>query len=380
MLNSKLIYIVAGEASGDMLAASLAKELKRQDPSLVLRGLGGNLMHRAGVELDLDITHLAVVGFWEVLKHYRTFKRIFEQTLKRLQADPPAAVILVDYPGFNLRLAQRIKELNIPTKVIYYVSPQVWAWKAKRVEHIQKYVDRMLVLFEFEKEFYARRGVEVDFVGHPLADEVRSLQPRRQVLRNFRLGADNPAISLLPGSRVKEVERHLPAMIEAVKILRLQRPDLQCLIIQAPTIDLDFLQSFTRGMTAVKIVEYLPYDAIAASDVCLVASGTATLETALLEIPMVVMYQTSWPTYWLARRAVKIPHISLVNIVAQKKIVPELIQDEASAQNLAAAAAKILDDPAEQERMLRRFKDVRAALGESGASEKTAKRVLEIIG
>jgi len=380
MLNSKLIYIVAGEASGDMLAASLAKELKRQDPSLVLRGLGGNLMHRAGVELDLDITHLAVVGFWEVLKHYRTFKRIFEQTLKRLQADPPAAVILVDYPGFNLRLAQRIKELNIPTKVIYYVSPQVWAWKAKRVEHIQQYVDRMLVLFEFEKEFYARRGVEVDFVGHPLADEVRSLQPRRQVLRNFRLGADNPAISLLPGSRVKEVERHLPAMIEAVKILRLQRPDLQCLIIQAPTIDLDFLQSFTRGMTAVKIVEYLPYDAIAASDVCLVASGTATLETALLEIPMVVMYQTSWPTYWLARRAVKIPHISLVNIVAQKKIVPELIQDEASAQNLAAAAAKILDDPAEQERMLRRFKDVRAALGESGASEKTAKRVLEIIG
>jgi lipid-A-disaccharide synthase len=154
---SKSIYIIAGEASGDMLAASLAKELKRQDPSLSLRGIGGNLMCRAGVELDLDITHLAVVGFWEVVKHYRSFKRIFEQTLERLQADPPAAVILVDYPGFNLRLARRIKELNIPTKVIYYVSPQVWAWKAKRVEDIRTYVDRMLVLFEFEKEFYARR-------------------------------------------------------------------------------------------------------------------------------------------------------------------------------------------------------------------------------
>lgn len=378
MSSSKSIYIVAGEASGDLHAAYLVEELLKKDPSLSIRGLGGQLMQKAGVKLDLDFTQMAVVGFWEVVKHYGDFKRIFDCTIERLQNDPPAAIILVDYPGFNLRLARRIKQLNIPTKIIYYISPQVWAWKAGRVENVRNDVDRMLVLFKFEKDFYARYRIKVDFVGHPLVDHAKPQRTREDTLKSLGLSPDKKTIGLLPGSRLKEVDRHLPSMITAVKILRHRYPDLQCVAIQASTISEDFIRSFAEGLP-LTVASQNTYDVIAACDVCLVASGTATLETALLETPMVVMYKTSWPTYWLARHFIKIPYIALVNIVAQKPVVPELIQEQASPEHLADLAGILLSDPVRRDNMRKDLKEVRAALGNSGAVEKAAKIVLETI-
>lgn len=375
---SKSIYLVAGEASGDLHAANLVEALRAKDPSLRCEGLGGQLMQKAGVKLDLDFTRMAVVGFWEVIKHYGEFKKVFDATIARLQANPPDAVILIDYPGFNLRLARRIKELKIPTRIIYYISPQVWAWKAKRVFDIQKYVDRMLVIFEFEKDFYKRYGVDVDFVGHPLVDHARASQPRSQALASIGLTPEKPTLALMPGSRIKEVDRHLPIMLQAAEQLKIQYPDLQCVFIQAPTISDELVKSLITDPT-VAIARDNSYNIIAACDACLVASGTATLEVALLETPMVVMYKTSWPTYLLARAVIKIPYISLVNIVAGKPVVAECLQKNASAISLAQTISPLLTDSPTRRAMTAELKDIRRKLGDSGAVDQTARRILEII-
>lgn len=375
--SSNHIVIVAGEDSGDLHAALLVEALKELNPELTFSGLGGQKMHAAGVELYRDLTKLAVVGYWEVIKNYSKFKEIFDFILQKITDLQPAAVILVDYPGFNLRLAKKLHSL--PTKVVYYISPQVWAWKTKRVHEIKQNVDRMLVLFEFEKNFYARFGLDVDFVGHPLVDTVRTTQSRSEYLKTLDLPEEKTTIGLLPGSRLKEIERHLPVMMETAELLHKELP-IQFLLIKAPSISRALLEDTVRKYNLeLPIVEEDIYNAIGACNLCLVSSGTATLETAILGKPMVVMYKTSLPTWLLAKIFVKIPYISLVNVVAQKEVVPELIQYDASAQGLADAVKGIFADEIRIARMKDELKDMVDSLGTSPASRAAAESVQKVL-
>lgn len=377
---SKHIFIVAGEASGDMHAAHLVDALKHQDPSLIFSGLGGQQMQKSGVALLEDLTRISVVGFWEVLKHFQEFKRLFHAALAQIERTKPAAVILVDYPGFNLRLAREIKKRGLKTKVIYYISPQVWAWKESRVKLIKECTDRMLVLFPFEKEFYARHGMDVAFVGHPLLDMLKIKTPREPFLHSLSLTSHKLTIGLLPGSRHKEIENLLPVMIRAAQILTEEFQQIQFLLVKAPTIDLTFLKRhITDASLPLVIVEQGTYEAINASDLCVVASGTATFETALLQKPMVVVYKTSLITYLLAKWLVKIPYIAMANVVAGKMIVPECIQFDANGERIAQELKAIFTDEVKIIAIKSELEKVRNSLGEPGASMRAAREILKTI-
>ncbi len=310
--------VIAGEASGDIRAAELVSAIKFLSPNIEFSGVGGECMQKSGVELFENITSLAVIGIVEVLKNLGTIKKVFERVIFEVEAQMPDAVILVDYPGFNLRLAAELKKRSI--KVIYYISPQVWAWREKRIEKIKKLVDRMIVLFPFEKDLYARYGMDVDYVGHPLVDEIKIQKSPTEVLKSIGLKIQGATtIGLMPGSRQKEVERHLPVMIEAAQELFKKDERRQFLLLKASTIKMDFLKKHLPINLPIKIFEGSSYDGINAMNAAIVASGTATLETALLEKPMVIIYKTSWPTYVIAKSVIKIPYIGLVNVVAGKK-------------------------------------------------------------
>jgi lipid-A-disaccharide synthase len=378
MSDRKHLMIVAGEASGDSHAAALVSSLLSLDPTLTFSGLGGPKMQAAGVALDEEFTKYAVVGFFEVLKHYQQFKRCFDLFLNKVSERNPAAVILVDYPGFNLRLAGRLKKMGVP--VIYYISPQVWAWKENRVQFIKKNVDRMLVLFDFEKKFYADRGVEVDFVGHPLADEVEITVGREKTLTTLGLSTDKFTVGLLPGSRQKEIENLLPPMLDAAAILHKEDSRFQFVLLKAPNLSPGLFEKFlTNKELPLKILSYQFHNGLNACDVCMVASGTATLETALLLKPMVVIYKTSYLTFVLARALIKIPYIGLVNIVAGKKIVPECIQDDAKGTTIAAELKKIYQNPAEFDRVRQDLEKVKSSLGSGGASLRAAKNIMQFL-
>ncbi len=371
--------IVAGEASGDMHAAHLVRAIKERCPQTAFSGVGGQQMAEAGVELLTDLTRLAVVGFVEVLKHYQEFKKIFHTLLAHVRDTRPDAVILVDYPGFNLRLAPEIKKLGI--RVIYYISPQVWAWKEKRVETVRNYTDRMLVLFPFEKGFYARHNIDVTLVGHPLVDIVKTEQEPRDYLRAHGIPEGHTVIGLLPGSRRNEINNLLPIMLKAgQEITDRTLAPVQFLLFKAPTISRDLLEKHIRQQKLpVRIMETGIYDGIQASTLCLVASGTATLETAILNAPMIVIYKTAFLTWLLAKMFIKIPWIGLVNIVAGKKIVPECVQQEATASMIAQEAIKILGNPEKRIQIKKELTRVKELLGESGATGRAAEEVLRAV-
>lgn len=374
----KYLFIVAGEASGDVHAAHLVDELKRLDPTLKFSGIGGPHLQASGVELYKDMSALAVVGFAEVLKHYGEIHAVFRLILKRIDEIRPQAVILVDYPGFNLRLAKEIKRRNIP--VIYYISPQVWAWKESRVEHIRRYVDCMLVLFAFEKEFYARRGVPVEWVGHPLVDSVTAGIPKNEFFRKHALDPNKITIGLLPGSRHNEVRHLLPVMLNAADILQGEFPQVQFLVLQAHTLERPFLESLCQHTRCQpQIIEGETYEGINACDACIVASGTATLETAILGKPMVIIYKTSLLTWLLAKFLVKIPYIGLVNVVAGKKIVPECIQFQATGARIAAELRKIVADETRMADIKTELQRVKSMLGTGGSSRRAARTVYQAI-
>jgi len=374
--------IVAGEASGDMRAAGLARALKELDPGLKLYGIGGPHMRQAGVECFTDITELAVIGITEVIKNLGRIKKVFDQTLEQIDRTHPDGIILVDYPGFNLRLAREIKkrfchsrESGNPIKIIYYISPQVWAWREKRVLGIKELVDRMIVLFPFEQGIYEKYGMKVDYAGHPLVDEIIVGKDQTQLLKSIGLSASKTTIGLMPGSRAKEVERHLPFMLEAAQILFKQNKDRQFILIKSSSIPLKLIDDglFSHKHLPLKVYDGPTYDGINAMDAVIVASGTATLECALLKKPMVIIYKTSWLTYWLARCFIKIPYIGLVNIVAGKKVAEELIQNDANAATIANALEASLHNP----RVVDELSAVKDSLGEPGASLRAARVVME---
>ncbi|HVE72444.1 MAG TPA: lipid-A-disaccharide synthase [Thermoanaerobaculia bacterium] len=363
------IAIVAGEASGDLHASEVVHELKKLDPSLETFGLGGDLLARQGTVLLHHVRELGIVGLFNVLRHLPMFRRIFRELVDRIVAEKPDAVVLVDYPGFNLRLAKRCKELGL--KVIYFISPQVWAWHTSRVRHIRKYVDRMIVIFPFEEEFYRGHGVPVTYAGNPLIEQLSGVRKPARTPDRLRL-------ALLPGSRKHEVRSLMPAMLDAVRILR-QKGAVDAYVIQAPTIAQEKLEKIMRQHgVEVPIVPHDRGEGLAAADIALASSGTATLEAAVIGTPCVVMYRLSRATHFLGRRLVKLPHWSLVNIIAGKEVVPELIQDDVNGARIADEVRR-MTEPATYARLTEELAQVRAKLGEPGAARRVAEEIHKMV-
>ncbi len=372
------IILVAGEASGDMHAAHLVEELKNLDPSITFSGIGGPKMMAAGVEIYEDLTPMAVIGFIEVIKHYPKIKKTFDLILDKVRQIKPSVVVLVDYPGFNLRLAAKVKEQGF--KVIYYISPQVWAWKENRVHQIKKHVDQMLVLFPFERDFYARFDIEAQHVGHPLVDTVKAQYPKDEFRKIHGLSSEKLTIGILPGSRQNEIKNLLPVMLEAAEILSKEFANLQFLIMKAPTIaKADIECHIPQTLSSTRIIEEQTYDGINVCDLCMVASGTATLETAILQKPMVVVYKTSFVTWMLAKWFVKIPYIGLVNVVAGGKIVPECLQFQATGVQIAHELRDIFTDELKIAEIKINLKKIKDALGCGGSSRRAAQEILKTI-
>ncbi len=368
--------IVAGEPSGDLHGSRLARALKSLQPDLELFGLGGAAMREEGVEILADPTRIAVIGLVEVLRHLREFRSLFHQAVRALEERRPDVVVLIDYPGFNLRLAREVKRRGI--HVVYYVSPQIWAWDPGRIHTMRRLVDRMIVVFPFEKELYEKAGIPVTFVGHPLLDLVQSSLSRLQALEKIGLEDGLPVVGLLPGSREVEVRRLLPVLLGAGEKMQSALPSsARFLLVKAPHLPWEvYRPHLDRSSLQPRVIERWDYDGIHACDLVLVASGTATLECALLGRPMVIVYKTSWPTYLASRLLIRIPQIGLVNVVYGGRAVPELIQHQANAGSIAAAALDLWASAERRGEMKAAFEQVRASLGKSGAALRAAEAVI----
>ncbi|MDP2921483.1 MAG: lipid-A-disaccharide synthase [Candidatus Omnitrophota bacterium] len=365
------LMILAGEASGDLQAANLIKSLKSIDPRMEFFGMGGKKMQAEGAEIIYDITDLAIVGFFEVVKHLVKFKKIFENLSGLLETRKPDAAILVDYPGFNLRFAKTAKEKNIP--VIYYISPQIWAWGEQRIHEIKKYVDKMVVIFGFEETLYKEAGVKVSFVGHPFLDIVKPVWKKEETIKTCHMKHDSIKIALMPGSRKKEIEKHLPAMLKACEIIKNKIPNAEFIISKIKELDQELYHKIiNRSKIKPHSLDNKPYEVMDIADMVIVSSGSATLEVAIMEKPMVIIYKTSFLTWLLARNLVKIPDIGLVNIVAGERIVPELVQFDVTAKNIAKAALDILTDHKKIHGIKENLRKVKSKLGETGASSRAA--------
>jgi lipid-A-disaccharide synthase len=373
------ILIVAGEASGELYASHLVRAIKEKDPKVRFFGLGGEKMRREGVELYFNIVEIAVMGYLEVARSLLKFKKIFDGLLKEVDKAPCDLAILVDYPDFNLRLAKELKKRGIP--VIYYISPQVWAWKKKRLKTIKEVVSRMIVIFPFEEEIYKKEGIPVSFPGNPLLDIVTPALSRKELFNKFNIAPGRYTVALLPGSRTSEVKSHLPIMLDTAKILKQQLNDIQFLILRSATVKEDVFKDIMNNyQLPLHLLSGMTYEGVAASDFAIVASGTATLETAILGTPMVLIYKVAFLTWALVRMLVKLPYVGIVNILFQKKVVPEFLQFDAKAKKIAPVIIKALTEPEELEKMKASLLKVRTILGEKGASQRAAKIILDFPG
>jgi lipid-A-disaccharide synthase len=374
----KKVLIIAGEASGDLHGANLARELRKQEPSLVLYGVGSKNMRDAGVRMLADASDISVVGAFEALTHLGAILGVFNRLKGFLKQERPELLILIDFPEFNIRLGKAAKKLGIP--VLYYISPQVWAWRKGRVKIIAGLVKTMIVVFPFEKEIYEKAGVDVRYVGHPLTDVVQSALSQAEARMQLGLAIDKRTIALLPGSRIKEITYLLPDMLTAAGILKERFQDLQFVLPVAHTLSESFIRKFTDANTVpVKLVDGRVYDALRASDAAIVTSGTATLETGLMAVPMIIVYRFSSLSYLIGRMLVYVQQIGLVNIVAGKRVVPELVQHASTPGNMANAMTKILGDPATYQQMRNDLAGIRTLLGEGGTSSRVASVVLDVL-
>jgi len=373
----KQILIICGEASGDLNAGNLAKEILKIDPQIKICAVGGENLKRAGAEIIYDIKELSVLGFFDVLKKLPKFFRLKDFILRKISEDKPDAVVLVDFSGFNLRLA---KAMNKSIPAIYYVSPQVWASRAGRIKTIKEYISKMIVLFKFEEDFYKKYGVSVDFAGHPLLDIVRPSMKKEEFCRKFSLAPNKTTIALLPGSRKSEVKKILPVMLKSAGLISKKIKNIQFVIAKSPQVDWDVYNHLTNHQKfELETVEGKTYDCLDVSSFALVASGTATLETAIMQKPFAVIYKMGLLNYLLYRPQVKVPFIGMVNIVAGKKIVPEFIQFSATPEKISAEVLNILHNPSEIQRIKEDLARVRASLGEKGAASRAARIILDFL-
>lgn len=357
-------YIIAGEASGDLHGSNLIREIRKQDPDAQIRAWGGDLMKDAGATVVKHYRELAFMGFVEVLLNLRTILRNLSECKRDIKAFNPDAVVLIDYPGFNLRIARFAFESGF--RVHYYISPQIWAWKQSRVSIIKRYVHRMMVILPFEKDFYSRFGYEADFVGHPLLDAIKS--------GTYEFDSDpdtRPVIALLPGSRRQEVSTMLPLMLQATE----RMDDYRLVLAVAPSLERSYYDAFLKGYD-VELVEGNTYGLLSVAHAALVTSGTATLETALFRVPQVVCYKANPISYRIARALVKVKYISLVNLVMDRPVVKELIQDDLNCEYISSELGKLLGDTQARMHMLDEYDQLRGLLGGSGASANAARIVV----
>jgi len=361
-------YLVAGEASGDLHGANLMKALKLEDTAANFRYFGGDKMQAEGGELVKHYADMAFMGFTEVLLNLRTILKNLKACKADLLAYQPDVLILIDFPGFNLKIAEFAKEHGI--KVCYYISPKVWAWNQKRVLKIKRIVDHMFCILPFEVPFYKDWGMEVDYVGNPLLDEISAFIPNVAFRAQHQL-TDKPIIAFLPGSRKQEIERLLPVMLSVVTDFR----DYQFVIAAAPTFKAEYYEQFI-GANDVKLVFNQTYDLLYNAHAAVVASGTATLETALFKVPQVVVYKGGTISIAIARMLVKIRFISLVNLIVDRKIVTELIQEDCNPGKVTGELNLVVDGTSRQQ-MLTDYEDLHKLMGSAGASEKTAKLIVK---
>lgn len=371
--------IVAGESSADLHGAELVVELTRQRPDLPLFGVGGPKMRAHGFEALIPAESMSLAGLTEVFFALPRMFGYMKQLVRAAVARRPAVVVLIDLPDFNLRLAKRLKKHNIP--VVYYISPQLWAWRKGRVAQIRRYVDRMLVILPFEKEFYDQHGVPVEFVGHPLVEELPLKPDAEQARQTLGLPPrPQPIIALLPGSRTKEVTRHLPVMLKSVALLRRRYPTLMPVLPIANTISEELVQSLVRAADVeVHLVSERSTEVLSAADAAIVCSGTSTLQTALLERPMVVVYRVSWLSYLILKRLVKVAHIALVNLIANRRLVPELVQDAFTPSNVCEKITFFLDHPDQRATLTRDLAQLRESLGQGGTAVRVTATILSFL-
>ena len=370
------LLISCGEPSGEFYARELVAELRRRHPGLETIGLGGDLLAGEDVRLLAHLKDLAVVGLFEVLSHLRRIKGLFDSVVAEAARFRPDVAVLIDYPDFNLRLARELKKLGIP--VVYYVSPQLWAWRRGRIKDVKRDVAKMLVIFPFEEQIYRDASVPVAFVGHPLIDHVKPPEDRAEVAKMLGLEGGRPVIALLPGSRNKEVAFNLPPMLGAVKLLRERRPGLQFILAAAPHLKADALAE--AAAAGVRVMEGATRDVLRSARVAIVASGTATVETALTLTPMVVVYRLSALTYTLGKPLLSVTNYAMVNLIAGRVVVPELIQADFTPARVTEETLRILDEGAPRAAMLENLEEVREKLGRGGATARAALEVSRFLG
>jgi len=374
---SKHITIITGEVSGDLYGALLAEQLKDFDPSVRITGIGGERMRACGVETFLDSNELSVVGFWEAIVRLPKLRKALEATKRRLSKQRPDLLILIDYPGFNLRLAEFARKRGI--KVMYYVSPQVWAWGRNRINLIKKNVDKMVVILPFEVDLYHRAGVDVTYVGHPLLDVVRTEMDRQQFFDLLSIPEGMRLVALFPGSRLNEVTRHMEPLLKTVPIVRRNLQDVEFVVATLPNFEGLIKEIITRTGESVHILTDNRYEALKHSDVAIVCSGTVTLEAALLDTPAIVIYRLALFSWAVGKMVVKVPYISLTNLVAGSKVIPEYVQDAVNPKTLASETISLLTNENRRRKMLEHLKLVRDRLGPPGASRRTAELALSLI-
>jgi len=369
------LLLSAGEASGDMYAGRLATALK-QRLDLALFGMGGPQMRAAGVEIITDYSEVAVVGITEILKHLPSLLRAMEHLVSAAEQRHPALAVLTDFPGFHLRLARKLKPKGI--RNVYYICPQFWAWRPWRVNLVRRRFARALCIFPFEEKFFAESGVPTKFIGHPLVGAVAATRDRRQFCQEHHLDPSRAVVTILPGSRSGELNHHLPVLREACSLINGRVP-AQFVLAAAHAHDIQRLQSGWAPGLAVRVVEGETYNALAAANAVIVSSGTATVEAALLDVPMVVIYRVSPLTANLAKPLVRTPYFAMVNLIAEKRVVPELVQDDFTPERVARETLQLLQEPNARDAQRRALEEIRRRLGPPGAVERAADEIAALL-
>ncbi len=375
---NKKIFIVAGEASGDLHGADLTQALVTLDPEVTVVGMGGEQMRRAGVRLLIEAGDLAPVGVTDVLPRLSALWRAFWQLRRSLGVERPNLLLLIDFPDFNMLLARASRRIGIP--VLYYVSPQVWAWRRGRIQTLKRLVEKMLVIFPFEEAVYREAGVPVAFVGHPMLDRLCEVPSREEARRELGCGDSDLIVGLLPGSREGEVRQHLPVLKESVAHIARTAPEIQFLLAVAGSLSPRLVETLLQGSNSrIRLVQGRTYQVMRAADLLITASGTATLEAGLLGTPMIIVYRVSQITWWVGRLLVDVPFAGMVNLVSGTRVVPELIQTDFTPERVAKTALELLHSPGALGAIRQRLQEVRGRLGEEGASLRAAQEVLKTL-
>ena len=374
--------IITGDPSGDIHSSHVIKALKEQQPPCAIFGIGGEKMISAGFETLFPLKKMAVMGFIEVLKHLKFFANVNRRLLEVIDQRRPQVIVLVDYPGFNIRFAQRIRQRfysqhDYQPKLLYFISPQIWAWKPNRINVIARVIDFMAVAFPFEVELYKNTGVPVEFVGHPLLD-LPDPKSKEELFHKAGIGASDIPLAILSGSRIQEVERHLPIFLEAFGKLSLDHPELYGLVAASDNVPIELYQRFIPKNLKMCVLHGWTREIMAHSFAACVVSGTATVETALFGTPSVIAYKTNPLTYWIAKKVVRVPYIGMVNILAGEQIVNELIQKQVTPGNLAQEMESLIYDNDYRNTMIANLQQIKNQLGQPGAGQRVADKILEL--